>query len=131
MLCIPQKKSLIQGLQRDVSCKVVHKVLVGIPNNVSNGFKQGCILSSLIFTSRNSDNFSASRRPEPEDISLQMQRESGMNEKLSKLIRYPGHVGLKINVAKIKLMRFCLVIKQSKQTQTLHIDNTEIVVAVK
>lgn len=45
-------------------------------------------------------------------IFLLKQRESDMNEKLSKLIHHDGYVVLKINVDKTKLMRFD---PQSKQ----------------
>ena len=138
---IPTKiLNIIQELYRDVTCRVVHNGECGRKINVGAGVKQGCILSPLLFTividwvmkqvtkTPRGIPWTLSERLEDldfaDDICLLTQRESDMREKLRLLVHYGAQVGLKINVAKTKLMRFD---PQSKQPPShLSLESTNI-----
>ena len=128
---IPTKMlNLIQDLYRNATCRVVHNGELGSEINVGAGVKQGCILSPLLFTvvldwvmkkatkKAHGIQWTMSARLEDldfaDDLCLLAQKEADMRVKLSQLIHYAGQVGLKINAAKTKLMRFDPYSKQQK-----------------
>lgn len=121
---VPDKLlNIIQSMYRDAKCRVFHRGQLGREFNVASGVKQGCILSPFLFLlvlDWVMSKVNNSPRGIPwqhlrmtrledldyaDDICLMSQTRQGLEEKLNRLVHYGSQVGLKINVAKTKLMR--------------------------
>lgn len=119
---IPEKIiKIICELYDEAFIRVVHRGQVGSGFKVSNGVKQGCVLSPLLFniildyvlrlvtkTKRGIQWNPFSKLLDldyADDIVAMTHTMTEMKDFLDDLVKYASHVGLKINVGKTKLMR--------------------------
>lgn len=113
--------NIVMGLYTEARCQVVHRGKLGEWFTVRSGVRQGCVLSPFLFllvldwVMRKVNNtkcgisWTMSERLEDldfaDDICLMSQTANDMEQKLRQLVKYGEQVGLKVNVAKTKLMR--------------------------
>lgn len=113
--------NIIRGLYNDAKCRVLHRGKIGDEFKVRSGVKQGCILSPLLFVIildwvmmktnevSNGIQWNLLNRLDDldfaDDICLLTHTKADMKEKLRRLVKYAGQVGLTINVNKTKHMR--------------------------
>ena len=119
---VPQKIiRLLRELYREATCKVLHKGELSETINITNGVRQGCVLSPLLFivaldeimrettqTARGIQ-WTPYRRLEDldfaDDVALLSHTHKDMQDKLDALNTAAAKYGLKINRSKTKYMR--------------------------